>query len=663
MVVGGVIHIVNNVLRYEPDDVIDIIANDPDLSTLTSLVIAYNLVDTLKGAANFTVFAPSDAAFAAISTVLPNLIDSQVSATLQYHVLPIEALSSDITTNLSVSSVNGLPLIVGPQDSTVFIQAIGMYIFISEISLFDYSNLFFNIASRALVIGVDLTSGNGVVHKTDTVLLPFGSLTDVIDDEPDLSILSAALDETVYGRALDVISDQYTVFAPTDDAFAALLKLLNVTAAQLLANTALLNLVLPYHVILNEAFSFNLTYGQELDTFSGDKLIVNIDKSTANTISLIDEQGTFVEVIETDISSLNGVIHKLSQVLIPKTVIPNTGSIVNALYNENILSTLKDAVVIAKLLKTLGTTSYLTVLAPTNEAFNKLGSSINDILSNVTLLNEILTYHVIEGNFTSYDLENGQKVTTLLGETLTIIKDNNLLQFVDITGNAATVINENNVQTNGIIHIIDNVLNFKYPNIMKLISARDDLKTLTSLLESTGLNETLSSGFFVFTIFAPTDNAFNEADNLNAIIARFGGETNLLLYHTLGNKIISSEALTDGLILNTELSPIITVSNGTSDTGIIDITGSRSNVIVSDILASNGIIHIIDKVLIPGTIADYIVGNSDLSTLESALNAAGYLELLNTTNSLNTILAPNNAAFNEMNPGSYAFKKSITITI
>ena len=352
------------------------------------------------------------------------------------------------------------------------------------------------IASKADICEADLVSLNGVVHKIDTVLLPFGSLSDVIAKDDDLSILNDALKETDYDNALNVFTDIYTVLAPNDNAFDALLNVLGINSSQLLKNTELLNLVLPYHVISNKFLSYNLTYGQEIETLSNGKLIVNIDDDL--DVSFIDDEGTFVNVIQVDVPSLNGVLHKISQVLLPSTAITSSGSIVNALYRFDSLSTLRDAVVIAKLLRILGTTSPLTVLAPTNTAFSILDISLDNIISNVTLLTQLLQYHVISGNITSNDLIDGTKVTTLNNETLTVIKDDASIQFMDALGNIAAIITPNIFQTNGVIHIIDTVLSLASINATSALSEYGYTE-LTVYLNQTGLDGVIDDG--EFTIF------------------------------------------------------------------------------------------------------------------------------------------------------------------
>ena len=663
IVIGGVIHITNNVLRGQPDDVVDIIVNDPSLSTLASLVVQNGLVSILQQPAQYTVFAPNNDAFTAASNEIASLTSDGINTTLQYHVLPIVKLSYQISTTLYIFSINNFQLTLGPTTETFYIQAIGMYIF-----LFRYNDMYrciFNIASRAEATEEDLECGNGVVHKIDTVLLPFGSLIDVIGQESDLTIFKAALDSLSYYGVLNIVSDIYTVFAPTDDAFNALFKELGMNETEFLADRTLLSALVPYHIIPNQVLISSLNYGDELQSINGFYSIVNIDQLIANDTklnftSLIDNQGTFVDIIETDISSLNGVIHKLSQVLVPILLSENEGSIVNAIYDiSGILSTLKDAIKITKLLRLLGTATPITLLAPTNTGFAKLGSSLDILFNNVTLLTELLSYHIIPGNITSDVLVNNTEIVTLDGEILKVIKDQSIIQFVDVTGKTATVLYPDYLTTNGVLHAIDDVLDFgsnitstndTYSTITELISSRNDLTILASLLQETGLNETLNQPG-TFTIFSPINDAFAWIDNLDEIVQRFGNDTsNILLYHTLGI-IVKVDDLSNGLIANTLYKNAIITANTIPSIGITDIRGGVSNILQSDIIATNGVVHIIDRLLIPGTIAEYAAANPGLSTLVSALDAAGLVDTLNATNTNFTVLAPINDAFNGVNQG------------
>ena len=186
--------------------------------------------------------------------------------------------------------------------------------------------------------------------------------------------------------------------------------------------------------------------------------------------------------------------------------------------------------------------------------------------------------------------------------------------------------------------------------IMDLVDATPTLSTLKSLLEDTGLNGTLSQPG-TYTVFAPTDDAFAAVTNLGDIVDRFGGASNILLYHVLGI-VVTSEDLSPGLIANTLFdNAIVTALVDENTTAIVDITGGISNVEMADVNATNGIVHIMDSVLVPGTIAEYAISNPAVSTLVTALVTAGLVDVLNATNTTFTVLAPVNNAFNGVNQG------------
>ncbi|ALF60104.1 fasciclin domain-containing protein [Psychrobacter urativorans] len=137
------------------------------------------------------------------------------------------------------------------------------------------------------------------------------SIAEIAAANPDLSILTAALK----AAGLDTMmmdAGTYTVFAPTDEAFAALLTKLNVTKEELLANTDLLKKVLPYHVVPMVVKAADIPYGQEIKTVNGQSFTI----SDANVIT--DASGDTANIVGTDIMATNGVVHVIDTVLLPK---------------------------------------------------------------------------------------------------------------------------------------------------------------------------------------------------------------------------------------------------------------------------------------------------------------------------------------------------------
>jgi uncharacterized surface protein with fasciclin (FAS1) repeats len=206
-----------------------------------------------------------------------------------------------------------------------------------------------------------------------------------------------------------------------------------------------------------------------------------------------------------------------------------------------------------------------------------------------------LLYHVASGSVLSTDLSDGQIVTTLQGQTVTI----------DITGgnvfvNNAQVIVADLLAENGVVHVIDAVLlpNLVEPlpaTVVDIIVNSDVHTTLEAAVIAAELADDLS-GTGPFTVFAPTDAAFAAlpAGVVDALLLDPTGDlAQILLYHVASGSVLSTD-LSDGQIVTTLQGQTVT----------IDITGgnvfvNNAQVIVADLLAENGVVHVIDAVLLP----------------------------------------------------------------
>ncbi|XP_071138666.1 transforming growth factor-beta-induced protein ig-h3-like [Mytilus edulis] len=237
----------------------------------------------------------------------------------------------------------------------------------------------------------------------------------------------------------DTLSGQgpFTVFGPTDAAFAALPPaVLN----KLMNDKQLLKSVLLFHVLSGKVYSSQLTNDMTATTLNGAKARINIYGQT------VAVDGS--KVVLADQNATNGVIHVIDQVL---AEIP-TQNIVQFAASQKDFSSLVYAVVRANLGATLSGGPF-TLFAPTNEAFNKLPpDAINKLLQNQTALIDVLTYHVVKGTVYSVGLSNGM-VPTVEGKSVKVE-----LSSGGVMINDAKVTMANVPVTNGVIHVIDTVL-------------------------------------------------------------------------------------------------------------------------------------------------------------------------------------------------------------
>ena len=268
-------------------------------------------------------------------------------------------------------------------------------------------------------------------------------------------------------------------------------------------------------------------------------------------------------------------------------------TIMGSIQNNTDLATLKTALVATGLDIALNGNGPFTVFAPTDSAFAMLNPDVlKDLVQNQTdILAGILKYHVVSGSILSTDLSQGiTNVTTLQGSNITV--------NVDSTGvfiNNAKVTVADVLCTNGVIHVINAVLMPKM-DIVNTAIVNGNFKTLVTALNVTNLDTALQ-GTGPFTVFAPTDSAFAmlNPDVLKDLVQN---QTDILAgilkYHVVSGSILSTD-LSQG-ITN------VTTLQGSNITVNVDSTGvfiNNAKVTVADVLCTNGVIHVINAVLMP----------------------------------------------------------------
>jgi uncharacterized surface protein with fasciclin (FAS1) repeats len=306
---NGVLHITDCVLM-PPKSIVDVAAKTPSLSSLVAaLGFASNnndLVKLLSKRGAYTVFAPNNDAFDALAVELLGagktakdlLVPANkalVRSVLQYHVLGSIVLKAGIPLGKPID-----PLLEGHD---IFkIDAVG-----SKVIITDGRN------RESEIIATDIKAKNGVVHVISKVILPANKniVQTAVASAPEFSILveavvAAGLTSTLSGPG------PFTVFAPTNAAFADLLVELKVTKAELLANKALLTKVLTYHVVKGLVLKADVPVGVAVKTVQGDTLTVDA------MFKITDQAGRKSSITNTDVLTQNGVIHVIDKVILPK---------------------------------------------------------------------------------------------------------------------------------------------------------------------------------------------------------------------------------------------------------------------------------------------------------------------------------------------------------
>ena len=495
------------------DDTQDIPTNAQNTGAHDSLVAALShagLVSALQADGPFTVFAPTDDAFAAAGIDLSTFDTDEENATLSdillYHVVSGAVASSDVTDGMSAEALNGDDLAFTVSDGSVMVN-------------------------DATVTSADVMASNGIIHVIDKVLMPPADLGDIPTVAQGTGIHTSLVAAVVQAELLTTLQGDgpFTVFAPTDDAFAA--AGIDLAALDNEEGKATLTDILLYHVVSGAVPSSAVTDGMSAAAVNGDDLSFAVGEGV-----MVND----ANVVLADVPASNGVIHVIDKVLMPPAdVTEEDGDICYNMVTHTVAA----------------------------------GASFA----------ECMAYAYYE----DYEM-NGQTFTgcyNTVTHTFTMVSQAECEAYmwtpaVDIamTASATTIHN-----------------------------------SLVAALAQAELVATLQ-GDGPFTVFAPTDDAFAAAGIDLAALDNEEGKatlTDILLYHVVSGAVPSS-AVTDGMSAAAVNGDDLSFAVGEG------VMVNDANVVLADVPASNGVIHVIDKVLMPPADVpvlpegcDYVVGIDD----------------------------------------------------
>ena len=489
------------------DDIPTNAANTGVHDSLVSALAHADLVTTLQGQGPFTVFAPTDQAFADAGIDLSTFDTDEENATLVdillYHVYSGAVYSSNVTDGLAVEMVNGDYAQFTVSEGTVMIE-------------------------DATVTSADVMASNGVIHVIDKVLMPPAPYTGI-------------------GICYNTATHTIAAGASMEECGA-------------------------YMYVENYSMG-----GQE---FTG--CYNTVSHALTDTTQTICESYMWTPPVDIATTAMSTGIHN---------------SLVGALSVSQLVTTLQGE-------------GPFTVFAPTDQAFADAGIDLNTFTTDeqIATLTDILLYHVYSGAVNAADVTDGLTVAMVNGDEASFtVTDGNVM-----VGDA-TVVLADVPASNSVIHVID-----------KLLMPPADLVDIAAVAMSTGVHDSLVAalvkadlvttvqGDGPFTVFAPTDQAFADAGiDLDSFTTdeQIATLTDILLYHVYSGAVHAAD-VTDGLtvaMVNGDEASF-TVTDGTVMVGDATVTSA-------DVMASNGVIHVIDKVLMPPADepvipegCDYVIG-------------------------------------------------------
>lgn len=430
----------DNIIDVESNTIADFVTNNPDYSSLLAALQQTGLDATLAGNGDFTVFAPNNAAFDAFlgGTALADVDNDLLSQVLLNHVLSSAQLSTDFST--------GYVKNLAQEESTG--ANIDLYVDVSAAGVM--------LNGQSSVTAADIQTDNGIIHAVDTVIdLP--TIVTFATTNPALTDLVGALTAGGNTAFVDLLSDteqDFTVFAPTNDAFGAFTNPDSNDIAQVLSNHVVVGTVALSSGLSNSYINTAAVFNGEADAPLS--LYINTDDGV-----VLNGSST---VAAADIVASNGVVHVVDTVIdLPNittfaTADPTFGTLVEALASVE-----SDSGFIAALQTPNGTSpAPFTVFAPTNDAFADLLTDL-EVMSlgeiDPATVSATLALHVItETNVRAEDLAgiDGANVETLAGTDVTI--DASTPAIIDPDGGSNTIIATNVQAANGVIHAVSRVL-------------------------------------------------------------------------------------------------------------------------------------------------------------------------------------------------------------
>uniref|UniRef100_A0A8D0A3V9 Periostin n=1 Tax=Sander lucioperca TaxID=283035 RepID=A0A8D0A3V9_SANLU len=519
------------------------------------------LREEIEGKGSFTMFAPSNEAWEQVESDVRSALVSNVNIelynALHFHMVNRRLLTKDMKNDMTVTSMY---------------NDLGIYIN-------HYSNGIVTVNCARIIHGNQVAT-NGVVHVIDRVIRGVANnIKDVLDVTDELSSFKAAALASGLMDKLDQ-PGHYTLFAPTDEAFDKLSPDYSRLPADLKAS------LVNYHLLKSVQCSEAIMAGSVYETAEGSTIEIGCDGDslTVNGIKM---------VLKKDIVTTNGVIHLIDRVLIPDSAKDGM-----ELMGDS-QSTFTDMVSELGLAAAMGPKTEYTLLAPVNTAFTKEVMSTDQ-----SLLRYILENHILKLKVTLSELYNGQLLETLAGKLLRVF-----IYRTAVCIENACMVRGSKEGSKSALHVMKSIIKPAEKTIYELLIADGRFKIFLSLMETAGLTNLLKQEGS-YTIFAPTDNAFGDLtrEDLALLKSDLNALRIILLYH-FSNGIFINGGLEGGVTnllktLQGNNLQVISVNNS--------IHVNSVDVPDSDLMATNGVIHVVKNVLYP---ADLPVGRQDLLVL------------------------------------------------
>uniref|UniRef100_A0A8B9HCW5 Periostin, osteoblast specific factor a n=1 Tax=Astyanax mexicanus TaxID=7994 RepID=A0A8B9HCW5_ASTMX len=514
--------------------------------------------EEIDGSGTYTMFAPTDDAWDQLDgtarKALEGNVNNELYNALHYHMVNKRLLTKDLKNDLKLESMHNNQ---------------GLHIN-------HYSNGIVTV-NCARIIHANQVATNGVVHLIDRVISAVGStIKEVINSNEELGSLSVCI--ILYSLSLNSLFEGHSSIYCERNTVYYSCHVKNLVCS--------INSFLKYHLLNSMQCSEAIMSGSVYETLEGSNIEIGCDGDslTVNGIKM---------VLKKDIVTSNGVIHLIDQVLMPDSAKQVTELVGGS------QSTFGDMVSELGLSAAMGAGTQYTLLAPLNGVFTEEVMSMDQ-----RLLKIILENHILKLKVTLSELYNGQLLETLGGNFLRVF-----IYRTAVCIENACMVRGSKEGSNGALHLLTSLIKMPKTTMYELLEADGRFTVFLSLMESAGLTELLKQEG-AYTVFAPTDDAFDglTEEDMTLLTNDVNALRTILLYH-----------FSKGVFLNGGLEGGVTNMIKTiqgNNLQVLSVNNSIQvnsvNVPSTDLMASNGVVHVVKTLLYPG---DLPVGREELLLL------------------------------------------------
>ncbi|CAH1235658.1 unnamed protein product [Diabrotica balteata] len=434
---------------------------------------------------------------------------------------------------------------------------------------------------------------NGIIHVTDGVVVPATQdIETIIKTHPRLTNLKEAISKTDIPSHIKP-DGHYTVFAPTDEAFN---KLDEVQKQKILRGSGCASSILKFHFTAHTVCSPAIIGNATTHNVEGD--LLNLERTVDDELILERK----AKLVGTDIIATNGVIH-----LVDAVIVPDAGLYIGNVLKHQNYTKFQELIQKAELEEQINELQNATVFVPSNQAFESPEGQklLSEIENDKEKLKEIVRYHTIQGQLQSGDMNNNEKLVTYdNGRELRLNLYSTLPLFTNIvnraTVNCARLIGFDEKACGSTIHEVNKILVPPTRNILEVIENDERYSTLKTLLKDTELEKILQENNRSLTLLAPTDETFAALDDKDreALMKDKKKAEHILKHHVLTEVLCCSGVGPHSWGFSSFISTLANTQIEVGRTGS-RIRVNRAVVTSCDNLATNGVVHTVNKVLLP----------------------------------------------------------------